>query len=315
MLPEICTLPPGIGSLMVGAVTISALPWSAKELLLAPHPHELPEAGDTHLHLDASVNGLGGNSCGQGGPLKHCRSFGEATFSYLIRPFAKAQASDKNALNISLVRLSASVPPIISRDNKGEVVMKAAPGDVLMYRIGKKGKAQTYTAPFVMRDAAEITVWTLREPKVQVTQMFNKITTVPLEVVYASSQESGGGDAKHLVDGRPESIWHTMYSVTVAQYPHWIDFDAAEVRSIKGFTFLPRTDASTNGDIKNYSISVSLDGKKWEEVHQGQFAADKSLKRVSFAKPIKARYVRFTALSSHNGADYAAGAEFSLVAD
>ena len=296
-------------------MSTSALPWSAKELLLAPHPHELPEAGDTHLHLDASVNGLGGNSCGQGGPLKHCRSFGEATFSYVIRPFAKAQSADKNALNIPLVRLSASVPPIISRDNKGEVVMKAAPGDVLMYRIGKKGKAQTYTAPFVMRDAAEITVWSLREPKIQVTQMFNKITTVPLEVIYASSQESGGGDAKHLVDGRPESIWHTMYSVTVAQYPHWIDFDASEVRLIKGFTFLPRTDASTNGDIKNYLISVSLDGKKWEEIHQGEFTADKSLKRVTFAKPIKARYVRFTALSSRNGADYAAGAEFSLVAD
>ena len=106
-----------------------------------------------------------------------------------------------------------------------------------------------------------------------------------------------------------------MYSVTVAQYPHWIDFDATEVRSIKGFTFLPRTDASTNGDIKNYSISVSLDGKKWEEIHQGEFTADKSLKRVTFAKPIKARYVRFTALSSRNGADYAAAAEFSLIAD
>ena len=62
----------GKGLLFVtdSVMTSSALPWSALDLMLAPHPHELPPAGDTHLVLSASTTGLGGNSCGQGPPLK-----------------------------------------------------------------------------------------------------------------------------------------------------------------------------------------------------------------------------------------------------
>lgn len=41
------------------------------------------------------------------------------------------------------------------------------------------------------------------------------------------------GDASHLVDGDPNTYWHTVYSVTVAKYPHWIDFDCAEVKQSK----------------------------------------------------------------------------------
>lgn len=32
-------------------------------------------------------------------------------------------------------------------------------------------------------------------------------------------------------------------------------------------------------------------------------------------KPVRARYLRFTGLSSQNGADFAGGAEFTVIAD
>ena len=47
-------------------LSASALPYSALDLILASHPYQLPKAGDTYLHLDAAVTGLGGNSCGLG---------------------------------------------------------------------------------------------------------------------------------------------------------------------------------------------------------------------------------------------------------
>ena len=34
-----------------------------------------------------------------------------------------------------------------------------------------------------------------------------------------------------------------------------------------------------------------------------------------FKKPVKARYIRFNALSEQNGNDFASGAEFSLIAE
>ena len=67
---------------------------------------------------------------------------------------------------------------------------------------------------------------------------------------------------KPILYGDPSTIWHTMYSVTVAKYPHWVDLDAGEVKEIKGFTYLPRQNGN-NGNIKDYSIQVSMDGKEW----------------------------------------------------
>ena len=83
-----------------------------------------------------------------------------------------------------------------------------------------------------------------------------------------------------------------MFSVTVAKYPHWVDLDAGEVKQIKGFSFLPRQDGS-NGNIKDYSISVSQDGKNWgEPILKGTFENNLKEKKVLFDQPVKARYIR-----------------------
>ena len=88
-----------------------------------------------------------------------------------------------------------------------------------------------------------------------------------------------------------------------------------EVKEIKGFTYLPRQNGG-NGNIKDYSIQVSMDGKEWgEPVNKGTFARDSKEKRVLFDKPVKARYIRFTALSEQNGQDFASGAEITILAN
>lgn len=81
-------------------MSASALPWSAMEMTLAPHPYQLPESTSTHLHLDLGVTGLGGNSCGQGGPLDRDRILAsEHVMGFLIRPVR--QASIASAVGVS----------------------------------------------------------------------------------------------------------------------------------------------------------------------------------------------------------------------
>ena len=144
---------------------------------------------------------------------------------------------------------------------------------------------------------------------------YAKIESVPLQVLFASSEEPGSGSAANMVDGDPATMWHTMYSITLAKYPHWVDFDAAEPKLMKGFTLLPRQ-SGNNGWVKDYEIYVSQDGKNWgEPICKGTFAANAELKRVMFNKPVKARYIRFRALNEQNGQDFASGAEFSLIAE
>ena len=249
----------GVVFISDSTMSASALPWSQQELTLAAHPYQLPKSSGTHLHLDAKVTGLGGASCGQGGPLTpdQVRST-PTTFGFIIRPAVKSELPN-------LVKVSATGRKMV------------------------KGIMQ---------------------------QMKQNQQNTGLQIAFASSQEPDEGDASYLVDGDPSTIWHTMYSITLAKYPHWVDFDAGKQKVIKGFTYLARQDGSLNGCIKDYEIYVSNDNKTWgEPVAKGSFEKTAKLQKVMFGKPVKARYVRLRALNEQSGQDYASGAEFTLVTE
>ena len=249
----------GVVFISDSTMSASALPWSQQELTLAAHPYQLPKSSGTHLHLDAKVTGLGGASCGQGGPLTpdQVRST-PTTFGFIIRPAVKSELPN-------LVKVSAT---------------------------GRK----------MVKDIMQ--------------QMKQNQQNAGLQIAFASSQEPDEGDASYLVDGDPSTIWHTMYSITLAKYPHWVDFDAGKQKVIKGFTYLARQDGSLNGCIKDYEIYVSNDNKNWgEPVVKGSFEKTAKLQKVMFGKPVKARYVRLRALNEQSGQDYASGAEFTLVTE
>ena len=249
----------GVVFISDSTMSASALPWSQQELTLAAHPYQLPKSSGTHLHLDAKVTGLGGASCGQGGPLTpdQVRST-PTTFGFIIRPAVKSELPN-------LVKVSAT---------------------------GRK----------MVKDIMQ--------------QMKQNQQNTGLQIAFASSQEPDEGDAGYMVDGDPSTFWHTMYSITLAKYPHWVDFDAGKQKVIKGFTYLARQDGSLNGCIKDYEIYVSNDNKNWSEpVAKGSFEKTAKLQKVMFGKPVKARYVRLRALNEQSGQDYASGAEFTLVTE
>ena len=301
----------------LGTMSTSALPWSALQLTLAQHPHELPESDGTYLHLDCKVNGMGGNSCGQGGPLRPDRVLGELhQMKLTICPFLEEE--ELSGFN---KRRYFLCPVAILRDKAGKVSIVSdtnSSGNPISvsYRVSK-GKAQKYTEPFDFREGGIVTAWYDGAEEVPTSASFERIEKVPVEVVYVSSEEGpDDGYAKYLVDGDPSTIWHTMYSITVPKYPHWVDFDCGEEKLIKGFTYLPRQDGSPNGNIKGYKVQLSKDGQTWTEpVVEGEFENSSKEKKVMLPKPQRARYLRFTALSSQNGADFASGAEFNVLAE
>ena len=249
----------GVVFISDSTMSASALPWSQQELTLAAHPYQLPKSSGTHLHLDAKVTGLGGASCGQGGPLTpdQVRST-PTTFGFIIRPAVKSEL--------------------------GNIVKVSATGREMMKEVMKKMQQNQQTSG--------------------------------LQIAFASSQEPDEGDAAYLVDGDPSTFWHTMYSITLAKYPHWVDFDAGKQKVIKGFTYLARQDGSLNGCIKDYEIYVSNDNKTWSEpILKGHFEKTAKLQKVMLNRPVKARYFRLRALNEQNGQDYASGSEFTLITE
>ena len=228
---------------------------------------------------------------------------------------------DEKDLNGFNKRRTFPCPVAILRDKAGKVTIVGDGNSddeplPLSYRVGN-GKVQKYSEPFDLKQGGTVCAWYDGGEEVKTSATFEKIENVPVTVAYVSSEEGPGREyGKNLVDGDPSTIWHTMYSITVPKYPHWVDFDCGEEKLIKGFSYLPRQDGSPNGNIKGYKVQLSADGKTWADpVSEGDFENSSKEKKVMFAQPQRARYLRFTALSSQNGADFASGAEFSVLAE
>ena len=299
----------GLAFVAKGTMSASALPWTDMEMMQAGHPFELPESKGTQIHLDAKVTGLGGNSCGQGGPLSKDRAFAEAyNFGFVIRPVKNGNIDEQ--IN---VRPEGKCPISISNNEAGIVEMSSAQQGTILYSING-GKAQKYEAPFKLRDGGKLKAWYEGDKTYSHSVVLPKIETVPLKVIYTSSFEPGEGEGEKFADDNADTYWHTQYGVTLTKYPHWVDFDALEMKEMKGFTYTARQ-GSPNGRVKDFTISVSTDGKEWKEVMSGQLKDAGGKQRVDFPTPVKARYIRFTAKSEQRGAEYASGAEFGLIAD
>lgn len=301
----------GVMFVSTEGLSATAMPWNDVELTEAAHAYQLPASSGTWMSLDKKVNGLGGNSCGQGGPLDPDRvKAGENSVGFIMRPVVAGDDVNEKAK----VLASGAVPVMMKRDLRGVVTMSCNKENAeIYYKLGKRGKAVKYTEPVNMSKGGEIIVWEKSAPALSAVYNYAPVTSIPVTVAFCSSQETGS-EASKMLDGDPSTIWHTMYSVTVAIYPHYIDFDANEEVMIKGFKYMPRQDGGNNGNIKDYSIQISNDRENWSEpVAKGAFENNSKVQTVIFDKPVKARYVRFNGLSSQNGQDFGSGAEFELI--
>lgn len=296
-----------------GKFSVSALPVSAAQLASAANPYQLDDAvgnaATTTLFLGAGVRGLGGASCGPD-TLDRDKIFSAPTnFGFIIRPLAGA--APETVANVSP---AGATPLSITRNATGAAAISAKNPDAEIRFSVDGGEPRAYEGSFPFREGGKISAWLASSPELKTEIVFPKLEKVSLAVAFCSSQE-GSEPAENLTDNDAGTIWHTAYSVTVANYPHWIDFDVGELKAIKGVSYLPRQNGE-NGDVKDYEICVSADGKTWSEpVAKGAFPRDKTEKKVLFAAPVKARFVRFRALSSQNGQDFASGAEFGVLAD
>jgi len=127
-----------------------------------------------------------------------------------------------------------------------------------------------------------------------------------------ATDQSGSYPASNAIDGNNSTFWDSSR----AHLPHSITIDMHAVKAVSGLTYLPRQDASYNGDIGEYSISVSINGQHWSApVATGTWADDKTLKTADFGG-VRARYVRLTALTeAGNRGPWASAAEIGLLGD
>ncbi|WP_203703584.1 discoidin domain-containing protein, partial [Asanoa iriomotensis] len=108
------------------------------------------------------------------------------------------------------------------------------------------------------------------------------------------------------------TIWHSQFS-PAKPLPHWITVDMKASKRISGLSYLPRADASKNGNIGRFDLAVSADGTVWTTVVAGgAWADDKAAKTIAFPA-VNARYVRLTGLTeAGNRGPWSSAAEIEI---
>jgi galactose oxidase len=119
--------------------------------------------------------------------------------------------------------------------------------------------------------------------------------------VSADSQEAvSNNQASKMLDGDPNTYWHTQFVATTPPLPHEFTLDMKATARIGGITLLPRPKTndpgSVNGRIGQYKVLVSVDAVNYTQVASGTFVDDATLKTVTFGT-VSAKYVRLVALT------------------
>ncbi len=136
------------------------------------------------------------------------------------------------------------------------------------------------------------------------------------------SQNSTNEAATNTLDGDTTTIWHTDYTVSTPNYPHYIVYKigtgSVTVSNMLAFSYKPRNDGGTNGDVKAYELLVSPDGTNWTKADSGSLPGTSGEDTIMFNSPVagaNAIYVKFLGLSEQNGNPWASMAEFNLFCD
>lgn len=99
------------------------------------------------------------------------------------------------------------------------------------------------------------------------------------------------------IDGKEDTLWQS------AKCPASIKVDMGRVQKIAAFSYTPRQDGKVQDMTDRYTFEVSVDGKDWKKVSEGEFGnlrANPIEQRVDFS-PVEARFFRFTATRSIEG--------------
>ncbi|MGN0335648.1 MAG: discoidin domain-containing protein [Lachnospiraceae bacterium] len=123
------------------------------------------------------------------------------------------------------------------------------------------------------------------------------------------------GDAKAMaaIDGNTNSWWHTNYvgGDSHAYGTHWIEINFNREETFDQFLYTGRGSAS-NGSIKDYKLELLDEAEEVIETFEGAFSADSATTNVNLGKLCTAYGVRLTAVTTHNGRNFAAAVEINV---
>ena len=113
------------------------------------------------------------------------------------------------------------------------------------------------------------------------------------KVTVSSFQE--GMEKEQMQDGSNLTFWHTRFTPTVAEPPHYVIFENPEGAEIEGLSFATWSGGNGNGLVEAYEIYFSDDGVSWgDKVMAGGLDVRLANEQpIVFPAKTKSRFIKF----------------------
>ncbi len=135
---------------------------------------------------------------------------------------------------------------------------------------------------------------------------------------YDSEEVPTGGFAVNMIDGDPETIWHTAWANQLDLYPHYVIIDLGANYDMVGFEYAPRS-GGANGTVAQYEVLTSIDAETYVLADSGTWDGNWADTRTEMFEspiatpPVNGRFVKFLAKSEKNGGEWASCSEFNIL--
>ena len=135
-----------------------------------------------------------------------------------------------------------------------------------------------------------------------------------LGAVASAAPEDGSDSAARAVDGNPNTYWTTAKRRGSGKHPHELTIRFLDPVEMTGLIIMNRQDQRQHeGDIKDYIIQQSADGKQWQTVMTGQLESTFDPQTILFGKKIKTPYLKLRAVSGFGRDISASLAELAVI--
>ena len=135
-------------------------------------------------------------------------------------------------------------------------------------------------------------------PKVIITPANFREILFPTRIMRRLNATTDIKEQVSAFDGDPNTFWLAGNQKDETRKNQEFSVYFPKSVPFSGLVLMPRQNHRDHeGDVQEYEISISDDGKNWSEIKRGELVSTFDPQKILFGKTVNAKYLKFTSLS------------------